>query len=222
MALRLFLADDHALFRSGLRALLEAEEGFELVGEASDGESLFQALPGADFDVLILDIGMPGPTVGQVITRVRNEKPDAAVVVLTMHEEEYSLREALQAGAGAFVLKKSTATELAVAIRSAARGRRYVDPALSHLFVSLLVHEGPLREPHRSTPLTPREEEVLRYLSLGHTNREIAERLCISKRTVETHRASSMEKLGFKTRAELVGYALEKGLLSADRGGSAG
>lgn len=217
MPLTLFIADDHAIFRSGLMAFLEKEKEFQIVGDVGDSTALLEALPKTHVDVVILDIHMPGPPVAQVIKDALKIRPDLGIVILTMHEEEYYLREVFQAGARAFVLKKSSGTELMNAIRAAYNKAVYVDPALSGILVSSYVEPSVIRK-EKSHLLTKREEDVLKLLAFGYTNQEIAENLFISQRTVETHRAHLLEKLGLKTRAELVRYALERGLLIQSKG----
>lgn len=211
MSARVYIADDHALFRHGLVALFDKEEGFCVVGETGDGAALLEDAGRVAFDVLLLDIAMPGPPVSEVIGRVLEKKPTLGVVVLTMHEEEYYIREVFRAGAKAFVLKKSSGGELFAAVRSVMTGQMYVDPALSDTLVSFYVDKPASRG--KSALLTKREQEILTYLALGNTNREIAEQLFISRRTVESHRAHIMDKLGAQTRAELVRYAMASGLL---------
>ncbi len=210
-AIRIFIADDHALFRGGLVALLAEEPDLEIVGETGEGRGLDTLIEQTSPQVLILDISMPGPPVGDMITHLASRFEHLHVVVLTMHEEEFYLREALAAGAAGFVLKRSTGSELVSAVRAVVGGRTYVDPSLSHMLVSDWIgrtERGPSKK-----LLSRREEEVLRHLALGNTNREIAEQLNISKRTVETHRANIMKKLGARSRSELVSYAMGKGLL---------
>lgn len=214
MAIRLFIADDHAVFRSGLKVFLEKEGGLKIVGEAGNSQEMLDCIGELDVDILILDIRMPGPPVGQVITGVLERKPDVGIVVLSMHEDEWHLKEVLKAGAKAFVLKKSTANELVKAIRTVHEGTAYIDPALTNFLVSPFVPQSPNSE--SLSPLTKREEEVLKLLALGHTNDEIAKQLFISRRTVESHRDRLMEKIGVKTRAEIVRYAMDKGLLQMD------
>lgn len=212
MSIRIFIADDHAIFRSGLRAFLEKESDFAVVGEAGDAPTALTGLARCDCDVLVLDIHMPGPPVRRTIEEALRARPDLGIVILTMHEDETYLREVFKAGARGFVIKKSTGTELIAAIRSVRAGRVHVDPALSHILVSSYVDPAPEAKGERSA-LSTREEEILRLLALGHTNSEVARQLNISKRTVEAHREHIMEKLGLETRAQLVSYAMEQGLL---------
>lgn len=211
MPIKLFIADDHAIFRSGLKSFLEKEVDLAIVGEAGDGQATLRGLREQAVDTLILDINMEGPQVGDVIAAARELQPNLAIVILTMHEDEFYLREVFRAGARAFVLKKSTGRELIDAIRAANQGGTYVDPALSHLLVSAYFEPTPAkRKGEGGSTLTRREKEVLQLLGHGFTNDEVGAKLFISKRTVETHRANIKQKLGLKTRAELVRYALAK------------
>lgn len=213
MSIRTVIADDHAIFRSGLKALLEKSGDVEVIAEAGNGFEAIRAVAGNQIDLLLLDLGMPGLHGSKVAETVAREHPRVAIVVLTMHEDCYYLRELFRVGVRAFVLKKSSRTSLMHAIRSAYSGQRYVDPALSGNFVSSFVGRKPGGENGRLSLLSPREQEVCTLLAYGHTNAEIAGRLCISERTVETHRSSIMAKLDLNTRAELVRFALGNGLL---------
>lgn len=214
MPIRILIADDHAVFRSGLKALLEKEPELEVVGETGDGWSTIKAACRTDVDVLLLDLSMPGLSGSRVAEAVLRERPHLAVVVLTMHEDEYYLQELFKIGARAFVLKKSSGTDVVQAIRAAYRGEHYVDPALAGHVISSYVGRTPARKKEgRLELLTPREQEVCKLLAYGYTNTEIAEKLFISERTVETHRTNLMKKLDVKSRAELVRFAIDHGLL---------
>lgn len=214
MSTRVLIADDHAVFRSGLRALLEKEPDLEVVGEAADGFEAIKEIEEKDVDVLLLDITMPGIPGPRVAETALERRPRLAIVVLTMHEDEYYLRELLKIGVRGFVVKRSTGRELVQAIRSARQGEEYIDPTLAGRVISGYVSDRPKKgKGGRLELLTPREREVCRLLAFGHTNPEIAETLCISARTVETHRANVMDKLGLRSRAELVRFAIDHGLL---------
>ena len=215
MPIRILIADDHAIFRCGLRSFLEKQEDFEIVGESGDGFETIKFVTENEVDILLLDISMPGPPAAKVAQEILKNKPHIAIVVLTMHEDEYYLQEFLKIGVHAFVLKKSTATELVTAIRAAFEGKHYVDPALSDYVVSSYVGRPATKKSGGISLLSQREREVLRLLALGFTNEEVAKDLFISKRTVESHRANIMEKLGLKSRAELVRFAIENELLRA-------
>jgi two-component system response regulator NreC len=204
--IRIVLADDHAVVRSGLRMLLDSESDFEVVAEASDVESARRYVRGHHPSVLVLDLNMPGGSSLQAIPKIRAESPGTQIVVLTMQQEPAFAREALGAGALGYVLKEAADDELVQAVRLAAAGESYLNPRLGARIAS---------EPAPGPPddLSEREVDVLRLIALGHTNAEIAEHLFLSVRTVETHRAHIQQKLRLSTRAELVGYALERKLI---------
>lgn len=214
MPIRILIADDHGVFRSGLKALLENESDLEVVGETGNGFDTIRAVEETDVDVLILDITMPGLPGPKVAEAVLKKKPDLIIVVLTMHEDEYYLQELFRLGVRAYVLKKSTGTDVVQAIRAARKGDEYIDPSLTKVVISSFIGKQPKkRRTGRLELMTPREKEVLTLLSYGHTNAEIAEKLCISERTVETHRTNIMAKLQLRSRAELVRFAIDNGLL---------
>jgi two-component system response regulator NreC len=214
MPIRIFIADDHAVFRSGLKMLLEREPDLQVVGEAGNGFDTIRTVTKTDLDVLLLDVAMPGLSGARVAEEVLKCKPNLAIVVLTMHEDEYYLQEFFRLGVRAYVLKKSTGTDVAQAIRAAQKGKQYIDPALINLAISSYAGRQPTKQKIRRLEImTPRELEVLTLLAYGHTNTEIAERLSISERTVETHRNKIMVKMEFKSRAELVRFAIDNGLL---------
>ncbi len=206
--LRLVLADDHAVVRAGLRLLLDSEADFEVVGEAGDvGEALRQVRAHRP-DVLILDLNMPGGPSLAAIPKVSEINEATVVVVLTMQDDTAFAREALRGGAKGYVLKDAADGELAQAVRAAVAGGTYLNPSLgARLAVEPPTPSGPPDD------LTEREVEVLRLIALGHTNAEIAGQLYLSVRTVESHRAHIQQKLRRSTRAELVGYALDHGLI---------
>lgn len=214
MPVRILIADDHAVFRSGLKALLEQEPDMEVVGETGDGYETIRAVEETDVDVLILDITMPGLTGPKVAESVLKNKPSLKIVVLTMHEDNYYLQELFRLGVRAYVLKKSTGTDVVQAIKAAIKGDEYIDPALTNVVISSFVgRPSKKRKAGRLNLTTQREQEVLTLLAYGHTNGEIADKLCISERTVETHRNNIMSKLELKSRAELVRFAIDNGLL---------
>jgi two-component system response regulator NreC len=206
--IRIVLADDHAVVRSGLRLLLDGEPDFEVVAEAGDLESAERYVRGHHPAVLVLDLNMPGGSSLEAIPRIRQRCPETQIVVLTMQQEPAFARHALSAGALGYVLKEAADDELVEAVRKAARGESYLNPRLG----ARLASEPP---PGPPDDLSEREVDVLRLIALGHTNAEIAERLYLSVRTVETHRAHIQQKLNLSSRAELVRYALQRGLVSA-------
>jgi two-component system response regulator NreC len=207
--IKLVLADDHAVVRSGLRMLLDSEPDFEVVAEASDIESAKRYVRGHHPKVLVLDLNMPGGSSLEAIPILRQESPDTQIVVLTMQQEPAFAREALGAGALGYVLKEAADDELVEAVRRAAVGGNYLNPKLGARIAS---------EPPPGPPddLSEREVDVLRLIALGHTNSEIAEQLFLSVRTVETHRSHIQQKLRLSTRAELVDYALKRKLINTD------
>jgi two-component system, NarL family, response regulator NreC len=207
-AIRIVLADDHVVVRSGLRMLLDSDSGFEVVAEASNIEDTRRYVRGHHPRVLVLDLNMPGGSSLQAIPAIRAESPDTEIVVLTMQQEPAFAREALRAGALGYVLKEAADDELVEAVRHAALGESYLNPRLG----ARIAAEPP---PGPPDDLSEREADVLRLIALGHTNSEIAAQLYLSVRTVETHRSHIQQKLRLSTRAELVGYALERGLISA-------
>jgi len=202
------LADDHTIVRSALRALLEAETGFEVVAEAGDVDESVRKVLAYKPDVIVLDLSMPGGSSLAAIPRMLSASPQTAIVVLTMEDEPRFAREALRAGALGFVLKEAADTELVEAVRAATRGLRYLNPQLGGMIAA-----APERPPGPPDNLSEREVEVLRLVALGHTNAEISDRLYLSVRTVESHRSHIQRKAGVSTRAELVAYAREHGLL---------
>jgi two-component system response regulator NreC len=204
--IRLVLADDHQVVRQGLHLVLDAEEDFEVVAEAGDVDSARRATVGHHPDVLVLDLNMPGGSVLEAIPELRQRAPSTQIVVLTMQDQPAFAREALSAGAVAYVLKEGADTELVEAVRRAAAGEIYLNPRLGARIAA---------EPLPGPPddLTQREVDVLRRIGLGYTNAEIAEQLYLSVRTVETHRAHIQQKLRLGSRADLVRYALAHSLL---------
>jgi two-component system response regulator NreC len=204
---RIVLADDHAVVRAGLRLLLDSEPGFEVVAEAGDVDAARRYVRGHHPAVLVLDLNMPGGSSLEAIPVIREESPDTQIVVLTMQEEPAFARHALGSGALGYVLKEAADDELVQAVRRAAAGETYMNPRLG----ARLASEPP---PGPPDDLSEREVDVLRLIALGHTNAEIAEQLFLSVRTVETHRAHIQQKLRLSSRAELVRYALDRGLMS--------
>jgi DNA-binding NarL/FixJ family response regulator len=214
MPIRILIADDHAVFRSGLKALLEKEPDLVVVAETGDGAETLDMLDQCDVDVLILDITMPGLPGTKVAETALHKHPDLGVVVLTMHEDEYYVQQLLALGVRAFVLKKSTGTDLIQAIRAVDRKEQYVDPALAGAVINAYFGRRSRRQGQtKAGLLTPREQEVCALLANGHTNIEISQKLAISERTVETHRAHIMTKLDLDSRAELVRFAIDHGLM---------
>jgi two-component system, NarL family, response regulator NreC len=206
--IRIVLADDHAVVRSGLRLLLDSESDFEVVAEAGDLEAAQRYVRGHHPNVLVLDLNMPGGSSLEAIPTIRQQMPETQIVVLTMQQEPAFARRALGAGAIGYVLKEAADDELVEAVHRAAAGESYLNPRLG----ARLASEPP---PGPPDDLSEREVDVLRLIALGHTNAEIAGKLYLSVRTVETHRAHIQQKLNLSSRAELVGYALRRGLVTS-------
>jgi two-component system response regulator NreC len=210
MTIRVLVVDDHAVVRSGLRRVLDAEPDIETVGEAENAErAVFEAIQHKP-DVVLMDIVMPGKSGIEIIPALQQDAPEVKVLLLSMQDDPRYVREAFAVGASGYVLKEAADTEVVGAVRAVAAGERYVHPTLGARLVQAEAEE---RRRAEQDPLSDREREVLRLLALGHTNQEIAQMLYISVRTAETHRAHIMQKLRLSSRAELVRYALERGLL---------
>jgi DNA-binding NarL/FixJ family response regulator len=208
--IRILVVDDHAVVRSGLRLLLEAEEDIEVVGEAGNAQEALLRTKLLQPDILLLDVTMPGKNGIEVAREAPEVARDTKVVMLSMQDDPRYVRAAFEAGASGYVLKEAADTDLITAVRAVAGGERYVHPTLGARLLAAEVEE---RKRAETDPLSEREREVLRLLALGHTNQEIAKLLYISVRTAETHRAHIMQKLRLSSRAELVRYALAEGLL---------
>jgi two-component system, NarL family, response regulator NreC len=206
--IRVVLADDHALMRRSLRMLLDGEDDVEVIAEAREIAGVTSHVLGREPHVLVLDLNMPGGSSIEAISRLRERAPDTKIVVMTMEENPVFAQRAFAAGAIAFVAKDLADSELAQAVRAAARGEEFVSPRIA---ARLDAFQRSLTD----DALSAREVEVLRLIALGHTSVEIARKLHLSPRTVESHRANIHRKLGLTTRAELVRYALPRGLLGA-------
>jgi two-component system response regulator NreC len=210
VSIRVVLVDDHAIVRAGLRRVLDAEADIEVVGEAESADrAVFETISNEP-DVVVMDLVMPGKSGIEGMPAVLQAAPEVKVLVLSMQDDPRYVREAFEVGAAGYVLKEAADTEVVGAIRAVAAGERYVHPALGARLVAADAEE---RKRAEADPLSEREREVLRLLALGHTNQEIAKMLYISVRTAETHRAHIMQKLRLSSRAELVRYALENGLI---------
>jgi len=201
------LADDHNVIRAGLRAMLEAEEDLRVIGEAADAGAAQKLVRDRKPDVLVLDLNMPGAEPASDVPRLREEVPGTAIVVLTMQADPRRARELLRAGAAGYVLKQAAERQLTAAIHTAAAGGSYIDPELGGQVAQL--GADPLEQ------LGDRDRELLRLLALGHTNREIGEKLYLSVRAVEVNRAKLLEKLNLKTRPDLVRFAIANGVIEA-------
>lgn len=213
--IRILIADDHALVRAGLRAVLNAQPDFEVVGEAATGAETVSRVAELQPEVVLLDISMPDGNGLDAAKLIRQRSPGVRIIVLTMYDDEGYLRQFLEIGAAGYVLKKAADTELADAIRAVHRGEPFVYPSLMPKLIDSYLHRDTDDDGGVSPEvLSPRELEVMRLVALGYTSKQIADKLIIGTSTVETHRARIMEKLGLTSRAQLVRYALAKGLLS--------
>ncbi|MBA3512988.1 MAG: response regulator transcription factor [Pyrinomonadaceae bacterium] len=211
--LRIFLADDHAVVREGLKSLVNAQPDMEVVGEAGDGRATWQRAKQLQPDVVVMDISMPELNGVQATERLKGECPEVRVLALTVHEDTSYLRQLLQAGASGYVLKRGAAEELIHAIRTVAAGGVYLDPSLAGRVVSRYIGSQAPNGASQRGDLSERETDVLRLIALGYSNKEIAAQLGISVRTVETYKTRLMVKLDLSSRADIVRYALHQGWL---------
>ena len=214
--LRILIADDHGLMRRGTRALLEARHGWRVVGEAANGREAVEKAIKLKPDVAIVDISMPEMDGVEVVRQIREAVPDTKVLVLTMHESDQMVRRALEAGARGYLLKSDLADCLAKAVKTVSEGKRFLTPKVSEIVLKGFLktrsqHEEGERAGARTTP---REIEIIRLLAEGKANKEIAAMLGITVRTVETHRAKIMLKLGLHSLADLIHYAIRQGLVA--------
>ncbi len=212
---RILLADDHALVRAGMKSLLESTEGFEVVAEASNGREAVRLARTIGPDIALLDIAMPELNGLDAARRLAAESPGVKVLILSMHADAGYVREAMQAGTAGYVLKDASVDELELAIRAALRGERYLDPRVSKHVIEGYVRGLQAEEP--GPALTPRQREILQLIAEGRSTREIAERLHLSVKTVETHRAQLMDRLDIRDVAGLTRYAIRIGLVSDER-----
>ncbi|MEE9217095.1 MAG: response regulator transcription factor [Anaerolineales bacterium] len=212
-ATSIVLADDHQVVRQGLRALLEAESDFRVIGEAGDGLETCQLVERLEPNVLVVDLMMPGLNGLEVARQVSKRSPQTRIVILSMHANEAYVLEALRNGATAYVLKESSANDLAKAVREVAAGRRFLSPPLSERAIDAYMHKVEPGVHDVYETLTAREREVFQLTAEGHSNKEIGALLSISPRTAETHRANLMRKLDLHTQTDLIRYALRRGIL---------
>jgi two-component system response regulator NreC len=215
--IKVLLVDDHAVVRSGLRMLLESQSDMEIVGEAESGEEALQLTRKVRPDVILMDIAMPDMTGIEATRRVKERDEDAAVLALTMHEDDQYFFEMLNAGASGYLPKRAAPDELVTAIRTVSRGEVFLYPSLAtRLVKDYLQRVEAGDQPVIYDELTPREREVLILIAEGLTNAEIAEELVISPKTVDSHRENIMRKLNLHSRIDLVKYAIKKGLIELD------
>jgi DNA-binding NarL/FixJ family response regulator len=207
---RILVADDHGIVRSGIRMLIERQAGMRVVAEAADGAEALEKALAERPDLAILDVSMPRLTGLQAAREIKAQAPGTAVLLLSMHDDERYLFDALQAGAAGYVLKRQADEELVEAIRAVVRGEPFISPATQDALIAEWLDEG---APAPRDPLTPRELEVVKLIAEAHTNRQIADVLHLSEKTVESHRGNVLAKLGMRDRVELVRYAIRRGLI---------
>ena len=207
--LRVLIADDHGIVRSGLRKLLESEDGIEVVAEAADGLEARDLALSEQPDLAILDVKMPNMGGLEATREIHAKSPGVAVLVLSMHDEDRYLFEALKAGASGYVLKRAADSDLIDAIRAVERGEPFLTPEAQQALIRDVLGDGESRE----VELTPREEQVVKLVAEAHTNKEIGEILGLAEKTAENHRSNAMKKLGMRDRVELVRYAIRRGLI---------
>ncbi|MEP0805102.1 MAG: response regulator transcription factor [Chloroflexota bacterium] len=216
MTPRILLADDHAVLRSGLRLLLTSQSGYEVVGEASSGTETLALAEQLQPDLILLDLSMPALGGLDALPALRKLVPNAKILILTMHDDPQYLRQALKHGASGYVLKKAADSELLSAIQAVLRGEVYVHPSMTRILLDDMLEKPLAKQQNEWDSLSEREQEVLKMVALGHTSAEIAEQLNLSAKTVETYRARGMEKLGLRTRAALVKFVLQEGLIKRE------
>ena len=214
-SIRVLLADDHAIVREGLKSLISQQNDMQVVGEASDGRTAHRLVQDLTPDVVVMDVSMPELGGAAATAEIRRDFPGCRVVALTVHEGEGYLHQLLQAGASGYVLKRSAAEDLVRAVREVAAGGTYLDPKAAGQILGSIVRPSKAAETSEQQ-LTSRETEVIRLLARGHINREIAELLDLSIKTIEVHKARALEKLGLRTRADLVRYAIQHNWLSKE------
>ena len=210
---RVLLADDHTVVRQGLRFILDSEPDLEVVAEASNGNDAVARALKDDIDLAVLDIAMPTMTGLQAARELSRRRPDLKMLILSMHDDESYLYEALQAGAAGYVLKSVADRDLVEACRAAMRGEPFLYPGAVRALIRDYLERARAGEPLREDPLTPREVEIVQLIAESHTSRDIADLLTISEKTVERHRANILEKLGMRDRVELTRYAIRRGLI---------
>ena len=211
--IRILLADDHTIVRNGIRSLLEREPDLEVVAEAEDGRSAVSQASRVKPDVAVIDIGMPLLNGTEATRQIRKQSPKTRVLVLSMHENEEYIRQALEAGAMGYLLKDASARELIEAIHSVQRGESILSPAITRLVIEDYLRWGGIRPEPREDLLSAREREVLQLIAEGYTNKQIAGILMLSIKTVQAHRLNLMQKLDLHDRGELIKYAIQKKII---------
>ncbi len=212
--LRVFVVEDHLIVREGLKLLINNQEDMQIIGEAGDGKTALEMIDTTCPDVVVMDISLPELSGTQATHHLKTSHPGLHILALTVHEDKSYLREMLQAGVSGYILKRSAAADLINAIHVISRGGMYLDPTLAGKVTSSFVHDQPSEKEDVENRLSLRESEVLRLIAQGYTNREIALQLKVSTKTIETYKYRLMEKLGFQNRADIIRYALKRGLLN--------
>jgi len=209
--LHILIADDHGIVRSGIRMLIDRQQGMHVVAEAEDGIQAVELAQATKPDVAILDVSMPRMTGLQAAREIRARTPDTSVLLLSMHDDERYFFDAVDVGAAGYVLKRSADTDLIDAIQAVGRGEQFVSPVTERAVIKEWLAGD--REDRLQDPLTPRELDVVKLIAEAHTNKQIAQALHVSEKTVESHRANVLSKLGMRDRVELVRYAIRRGLV---------
>lgn len=212
---KIVIAEDHTILREGLRALLSSQEDLEVVGEAGDGREAIRQVEKLTPDLILMDLSMPKMNGIEAIREIRRRVPETRILALTVHKAEEFILEVLQSGADGYIPKDASSNELMMAIKSILLGKRYLSPSVSNFVIEGYLESKRISEP--TTPwdkLTKREREILKLIAEGHKNKEIADYLCISVKTVEKHRANLMKKLDLHSAAALTAYAMERGLVT--------
>lgn len=212
-SIRILLADDHTILREGIRVLLEDEPDLTVIGEAEDGQSAVKMAAQLEPDVVVMDIAMPLLNGLEATRQIRRDHPQIKVLILSMHDNEEYIRQVLAAGALGYVLKDAAARELIGAIRAVQRGEPVLSPAITRLVIEDYLRWGDAPPAQISDGLTPREREVLQLIAEGNTNKDIAEILCLSIKTVQSHRNNLMQKLDLHDRSDLIKYAIQKKII---------
>ena len=211
--IRVLLADDHAILRDGIRALLTDHPDIVVIGEAEDGHWAVHLAHELHPDVVLMDIGMPRLNGLEATRQIKHDRPEVAILILTMHDNEEYLRQVLAAGASGYVLKRAAASELVAAIRAVHRGEAALSPAVARMLIEDYLKSEDGRFAATPSDLTPREREVLQLIAEGRTSKQIAELLCLSVKTVQAHRTSLMQKLDLHDRGDLIKYAIQKRII---------
>lgn len=215
--LRIVIADDHGTVRDGIKLILDSQEDMEIIGEAEDGHRCVELARELKPDIVVMDISMPKLNGLKAAAQLKRVAPEVKILTLTRHTDDAYLQELLQAGVSGYALKQSVSSELIRAVRSIAAGEDYLDPAITNKVLRIYTRKfSSLRGETAGQPLTDRESEILRYIALGYSNREISEQMGISVKTVEAHKANSMKKLNISTRREIISYAILQGWMQED------